>query len=198
MSGFELADEALAYSRAMNRIHFARLEESGIPLRTIGNLCGRQFPIGAARAAWGRDSLWEPCEDGQPCLIVPACEHRIIEIEALDGFPLDTCEPVDLIALRTDQPNRWAWRTGNAWAFGEELLADPTGEPVQIVGDPIGWIRSAGYAVCILDWSNSSPAWAALRHGPPLLVENEHLRRRLQRALAASIRLPDMEVAHAA
>lgn len=170
--------------------HLSRLPALGCPLSAIARLGQFQPPVGMVRALWGRGGLWQPDEAGERMLVVP--------VTVAGGFErwgewIETRDIIDLIVFRSRQPQRWAWRTGTAWALGEKLLED-RGEPVPIVSTPLGWLAAAGEAVCILDWSASSPAWAALRHGPNLICDSDHLRQRLHRAMMASVRLPEMTV----
>lgn len=191
----DLAKEALGYSAAINRRHLHRLERYDVPKSAIGRIGERGYQIGSARVSFGRSGHWEPDEAGTSALIVPVCQDGWHEFAGLEFEITDT---IDLIALQTANPTRWAWRTGEAWALGAGCLEYAGGSAVRLVSNPLRWIASGGDAVCILDWSTHSPAWHALRNGPPLIVENEWLRQRLTAALRASVQLPAMEVAHAA
>lgn len=170
--------------------HLSRLPALGVPLAAVARLGAVQPQVGLVRALWGRSGHWEADEAGESMLVIP--------VTATSGFErwgewIETRDVIDLIAFRSRQPARWAWRTGTAWALGDELLED-RGEPVPIVSTPLAWLAAAGEAACILDWSATSPAWAALRHGPNLVCDSDHLRQRLHRAMTASVRLPEMTV----
>jgi len=90
---------------------------------------------------------------------------------------------MDLLALRTSSPGAWLWRVGGGWALGISSLCDPGGEPVTVVATPLDWLAHGGKAACILDWSDNSPVWSALRAGPSLIVDDEVLRNRISPAL---------------
>lgn len=64
------------------------------------------------------------------------------------------------------------------------------GEPVEIVATPLAWLAAGGDAVCVLDWSPSSPAWAALRAGPELVIPDRFLEAKLLKAMAQAMPRP--------
>lgn len=187
MKPADLQREAEAAAQALAPM-ISHLPSLGVSLDAIAKLGQSQPPVGTVIAHWRKCGMWEPDEGGDRMLVVP--------VGVRSGFLrwnlwIDTTEIIDLIAFRSQQSSSWAWRTGEAWALGEEYLEDK-GEPVSIVSTPLGWLAAAGEAVCILDWSKNSPAWAALRHGPSLICDSDHLRRRLQRGMMASVRLPNL------
>lgn len=188
MKGADLAQEALAFAQAwpQHRGTVQRLVDLGISLQALGTVGEWHFPPGLARANWMPNSFWQPQVEGQLSLTVPVCRTSWFRRW---GEDIDTLEVIDIMALRTDQPQRWAWRSGYAWALGEELLEHPTGDPVDLVATPIGWLAKGGAAVCILNWNHDSPAWMKLRGGPPLIPETPYLAKRLERAVRDSIRL---------
>lgn len=99
------------------------------------------------------------------------------------GYELETLDTLDLIAFTTDRPGAWRWRIGDGWALGAQYLIEPMDELVRLVATPLDWLALAGQALCVLDWSDASPAWPLLRHGPDLIVDDIALRNRLQAAL---------------
>ena len=82
--------------------------------------------------------------------------------------------------------------------LGHELLADNVGEPVPVVRTPADWLSASGRALCLLDWSDASPAWRWLRAGPALSFTDEALRQQVRNALVRSAPMPPMELQDAA
>lgn len=187
----DLAGEAAAYFRNIGQPHLDHLASLGVPLSAIAHLGRVQTPIGATRVLWRSGGTWEPDPDGEPALIVPVEVPDYFEVW---NIPCESSRVVDMVALRTTSPGRWAWRTGIAWGLREDLLTEPDGEPVPVVANPIAWLAGGGEALCILDWSKDSPVWQYLRAGPDLLVEHDHLRARIADALRRSIPLPAMRL----
>ncbi len=136
-----------------------------------------QAQFGVMRVQGLSGGLYQPDPEGVSSVIMPVVTpeyHDGVFGEAIILRPI-----VDLIAFQTNAPARWLWRTGNAWALGSHLLAGPTGEPTHIVATPLEWMNAGGDAVCLLDWSDQSPAWAYLRTVPDLIVDNDMLAARL-------------------
>lgn len=189
----DLHAEAFAAVERVRKPHLRRLEAAGVPLSAIMTIGRVQPPFGVHRVREGADGLWEPDEDGRLCAILPVVVPR-----SFDWFEheIDTVEIIDLIAFHTSAPLRWSWRTGDGWALGADLLDEDL--PVTLVTSPLEWLAKSGQALCLLDWSSSSPAWSSLRGGPPLQFADDALRQRVRNALIQSAPMPQMETLHAA
>lgn len=190
MNGRDLLAEMEAAAERVHLPHLERLRALGVSYDALGALGQDEHTIGAGHAVLGTDGLFEPVEHGEP-VVIQAVNDDL-------GRELGEVGLIDLIAWRTDEPERWWWRCGSAWALGHELLALDNGEPVPVVATPCAWLASAGKALCLLDWSAASPAWSALRHGPALTFNDEALRQRVRNGLAKSAPMPTMELQDAA
>lgn len=190
MTGRDLLAEMEAAAAMIRLPHLQRLRALGVPYEALAALGQDEHTIGVQRALLGSDGLFEPAEHGE-LVVVQAVNDDL-------GRELGEVGLIDLIAWRTDEPERWWWRCGTAWALGHELLLLDDGEPVPVVATPCAWLAAAGNAVCILDWSPASPAWPALRHGPTLTFNDDALRQRVRNALVQSAPLPIMEISNAA
>lgn len=190
MTGRDLLAEMEVAAARVRLSHIDRLRALGVSYAALGALVRDEHTIGAARAALGSDGLFEPDEHGEPVVVQAVCDglHRELGDAGL----------IDLVAWRTQEPERWWWRCGTAWALGHELIDLDEGEPVPLVATPCAWLAAAGRALCILDWSPASPAWSALRHGPPLTFTDDALRQRVRNNLVQSAPLPTMEIHNAA
>jgi hypothetical protein len=166
--------------------HLDRIETLGVSRRALATLGAVHPPLGVQRVLWLPDGLYEPDPDGEAAAILPVFQMNGI------GF-LDV---VDLIAWKTGQPKEWRWRIGQGWALGDFLLDDDL--PVPVVATPLDWLKAAGDALCILDWSAPPQCWARLRSGPSLQFSDDALRLRVRNALVANVALPPMEVLDAA
>lgn len=178
---------------AAMRGHLAQLAKLDL-LPGVAAIGQFQPPIGLARIKRERGELWTPEPSGALAMVIPACRDAIIE--PWDRFELGTVDCIDLVAFNSREPERWAWRTGIAWALGEQLIE--MGQDIRLVSTPLSWLRLGGEAACILDWSDSSPAWAYLRAARRLIVEDPILQKRLERRLRETQRLPRVEVDDAA
>lgn len=165
-------------------------------IRQLGALTGLAR-IGESQPACGLakirpidNGLWEPFEDGELAMVIPVCSPWCFE---QFGCEIETIEVIDLIAFNSRRPAQWRWRTGNAWALGEHLIADAD-EPVRLVATPLQWLRLGGEAACILDWRKQSPAWSLLRDAPGILCGDHTLRDRVSEMIRASIHLPRVEI----
>ncbi len=183
-----LEAEAEAAGRRVRMAHIQRLRDLGVPPEAWKWIGQHQLPFGFATIADLPDGLYQPDPEGKPAMIVPVTMPEVHE--GLWGQPITMFPVVDIIAFQTSQPVAWRWRTGHAWALGEHLLADPIGGPVEIVATPLAWLAAGGDACCILDWSPSSPAWAALRTGPELVVTDRFLEAKLVKAMTRAAPRP--------
>jgi hypothetical protein len=190
MNGGALLAEMEAAAARVRLPHLERLRALGVSYDALGALGQHEHTIGAGRAVLGADGLFEPADHGEPVVI------QAVHDDA--GRALGDAGLIDLIAWRTDEPERWWWRCGTAWALGHELLGLDDGEAVLVVATPCEWLASAGKAVCLLDWSPASQAWPGLRHGPSLTFNDEALRQRVRNGLVQSAPLPIMEIHDAA
>jgi hypothetical protein len=154
---------------AVRQKHLARLQALGVDLSAVAHLGATYTPFGVARAEKRSGGLYEPAESGTPVLVMPVmvADWR----EGLFG-PICLYAPVDLIAIETTRPASWAWRTGNGWALGADRIDHWEGEPLLMVATPLDWLARGGEAVCVLDWSATSPAWPLLRQMSELVADD--------------------------
>jgi len=183
-----LEAEAQAAGRQVRVAHMQRLRNLGVPPDAWKFIGMHQLPFGVAAITDLSGGLYQPDAGGSRAVIVPVTAPEVHE--GLFGQPITLYPIVDLIAFQTMHPTAWRWRTGHAWALGEHLLADPAGEPVEIVATPLAWLAAGGDAACILDWSPASPAWAVLRAGPDLVITDRFLEAKLLKAMAEAAPRP--------
>jgi hypothetical protein len=176
-----LAEANAAVGRVGSR-ELLRMEALGVPRSAIARLGARQPPFGLAAIEEHRDGTFTPTDHGRLAIIVPVAVPVIFEAF---GLPCETIEIVDLVAFRSDAPTRWHWRTGDGWALGAELLDHDT--PITLVAHPLQWLAEAGDALCLLDWNLTPQRWRELREGPPIIAEDELLRRRVNTAFMQQI-----------
>jgi hypothetical protein len=183
MTGRELLAEMETAAGRIRQDHLERIRALGCPYASVAELGRHQHTIGAAKVSTLEDGSFTFSDDGDPAVIQPVvCDNR----------ELGDAGIYDLIAWRTDCPSRWWQRNGNAFALGAELLDLP--DPVPVVQSPLQWLAAAGKALCVLDWSEQSPAWPALRACPALYFTDDVLRERMRRAIVQSAPVPDMEL----
>jgi hypothetical protein len=189
----DLSAELVAAVARVRQPHLNRLCALGVPAQAIVRLGAEQPPFGVSRIRTLEDGLFELDADGADALIIP-----VMQIRQGDwcGFDMSHPEVVDMIALRTAEPDRWWWRVGTGWALGTEHLGCDA--PLRVVATPLDWIAAAGRALCILDWSAPGWCWDLLRSELQLILPDDRLRRRLRNALVRHASMPDMEVTHAA
>ncbi|WP_209348702.1 hypothetical protein [Pontixanthobacter sp. CEM42] len=181
----DLDGEMIAAASAIKSAHFKKLEAIGVPPMAIGRYGASGFSIGVSRIGEVGGGLFEPDAQGFPaCLIA-----------VRDPFPhFGESGLFDIVAFCTDNLSVWWCRTGLASLMGADLLDKP--DPVPVVRTPADWLAHSGNALCVLDWSPNSPAWAELRFAtPPLTFTDSDLRKRLRNALVQSSPLPRMEIA---
>lgn len=138
MKSADLDAEMLAATQAVRQAHIDRLIGLGVSGAALATLGSRQLAFGVAQV--------EPCKLGlyQPCA---GAEHVVMPV-------MEVGETVDLIAWRTTQPNRWAWRFGIGWALGTDFLLPRWDDgPVPLFATPLEWMAAAGEGICVLDWS---------------------------------------------
>lgn len=146
-AGSDLAAELIA--RPLDYRACQRLEALGVPGRFVAELNARCL-IGAARVQLSRSGArWEP--------------------EGPDGRLMlgltEAGELCDIAAVSTAHPDQVALRCGDGWCLGEDVIraaeADAWGREVRVtiklVADPLDWLKSAGRAVCVLDWAAALP-----------------------------------------
>lgn len=190
MNGRDLLGEMEAAASRVRLPHLERLRSLGITYAALSALGIVEHTVGVGRAALHDDGLFEPLGEGEP-VVVQAVHDDL-------NRQLGEAGIIDLIAWRTQEPRRWWWRCGTAWALGHEMLVEHSGDPVAVVSTPAEWLAASGRAICLLDWSSVSPAWQALRHGPTLTFTNDALRQRVRNGLVRSAPMPTMEISHAA
>lgn len=171
-----LQEEMQTAVRGVRQAHIDRILALGVhrePFCRLG-MTQPQFGVMSVRAL--SDGLYEPDQDGGAAVIIP-----VMVVERLETIlgPIDLPCLVDLIAFQTANPARWQWRIGTGWALGSHLLTEPDSDAVEIVATPLEWMSAGGNAVCVLDWSEQSPAWFHLRTAAELVVSNQILAARL-------------------
>jgi len=131
----------------------ARLIALGIDRRFLVGL-GAGLNIGQARVLLqSRGRYWEPGGPDARLLL------GVFERGAL----------IDICAFAPAQPDQIALRTGHGWALGGErieaahraALADRC-FALQLVSDPLAWLRARGRALCVLDWERALPELRSL------------------------------------
>lgn len=178
----DLAAEADAAGARVGSRELARMQALGVPLGAIARLGVRQLPFGVTEIEVHRDGTYSPAEHGKTAIIVPVMMPAPFELfEQL----LASTEIVDLVAFRLDAPRRWHWRTGDGWALGAGLLDHDA--PIPLVANPVQWLAAAGEALCLLDWALSPGRWDELRRGPPIVTDDDLLRRRVNAAFARQL-----------
>lgn len=185
MNGSAILEEMEAAASRMRSIHFDGLKALGVPMASLGRLSAAQHTVGMATVEECGEGVFQPSPDG-----FAACVVAVVwpEARAFGDAGL-----FDLVAFRSSNPRKWWLRCGNAFSLGEHLLDRP--EPLRVVGTPADWLAASGDALCILDWSDASPIWSALRCGPPLSFSDQGLRQQVQAALVRSASMPIMEIA---
>lgn len=185
MKGGDLLAEMEAAAGRMRSIHFEGLKALGVPMAALGSLSARQHTVGVATIECAGGGLFQPSPDG-----FPACLVAVVWPEARR---FGDAGLFDMVAFRSGDPRKWWLRCGSAYALGEHLLDQP--DPLRVVRTPADWLAAGGNALCILDWSENSPAWSALRVGPPLLFPDDALRQQVRASLVRAAWLPQMEIA---
>ena len=185
------ADQHFDRQIALGRDHWRAvrhfwLDDPDVPAASkLRSELTEEFYIGAGMPGLApirpiRDGRFEFTEEaGREALIVP-CYHVIPGM--LDANPERHVEHlVDLVAVDLDRPERHWRRRGEALVLGAAFLeiARQEGEPVPVFRNPLGWFRSGGAGVAVLDWS-----WAReLLLGAELIAEDIELGSRLEDAL---------------
>lgn len=187
MNGRTLTAEMNAAFWRLRDGHYRRLEGLGCSLGALAAVGQFQTPVGVTRVETAPDGLFTPSERGLPAYVQAVAEW--------DG-DWGIADTVDLVAWRPSEPSRWWWRCGTACALGDGLLDGD--EPVRVVGSPLAWLAAGGNAMCILDWSVTSPVWNDMRSAPPLIFTDERLRQRVRNHLIRSAPMPSLELYHAA
>lgn len=183
MNGRDLLAEMNSAQARLKKPHFDKLASLGVSMRALGGLSARQHTVGLMTIEVAADGSFTPFPDG-----FPACVVAVVWPEA---HAFGDAGIFDLVAFKTDDPSRWWLRAGTAFALGEHLLGLP--DPVSVVRTPVDWLACGGDAVCILDWSDASPIWSALRCGPPLQFNDEALCQQVRNALVRAAPMPSME-----
>ena len=185
MNGAALQAEYDAAAARMRSIHFEGLKALGVSMQALGRLSGKQPTVGMATIEVSKDGTFTPSPGGKPACIVAVVDPYNRGLGSSGIF--------DLVAFRSSDPRKWWLRAGNAYALADYLL--DFADPVRVVRTPIDWLAAGGDALCILDWSPSSPVWSALRPGPELLFYDDALRLAVKSALISAAPLPPMKVA---
>lgn len=189
----DLLAEAHAYEKGMLS-QIEKLERLGV-LTGLALIGQNQPAVGLARIERLRGGLWQPSPGGELAMVVPVCRPKVIE--PFENVLVETIECIDIVAFTSRAPQLWCWRTGLGWALGEHLIEEGD-EALRLVSTPLSWLRSGGEAACILDWSETSPAWRHLQQAASIRAEDPQLLHRLDVMLKRTRRGPSLAVAHAA
>jgi len=146
MTGTNLAAEFSVAVRAIRQHHLDHLMARGITGRAMIAV----GLVGVARIEVGRAGLYQPADHGLPVLILPCWDRAPVRP---DGSVAWDAVPVDLVAVRTDDPGRWWLRRGavtllGEWLLDHALLGD---DPIRVYRDPLAWLRAGGDGVVVLD-----------------------------------------------
>lgn len=183
MNGSTLSTELWGAVSRTRQSHIDRLVALGCPGKSLAQVGARQPAFGIAAVELGKAGLFSPAESGAGVIVQP-----VVQWDTDWSIP----DVVDLIAWQPAQPERWWWRVGTGHALGLDLLNDDL--PVRIVSSPLAWLAAGGDALCILDWSQTSPVWPALRSGPCLHFTDYSLRKRVRNSLTLAAPMPPMEI----
>ena len=185
MTGADLLAEMETAAARMRSIHFEGLKSLGVQMAVLGSLSACQHTVGMATIEDAGGGIFQPSPDGFPVCLVAVVWPEARRFGDAGLF--------DLVAFRSGDPRKWWLRCGSAFALGEHLLDQP--DPLRVVRTPADWLAAGGNALCVLDWSENSPAWSALRVGPPLLFPDEAMRQQVRASLVRAAPLPPMEIA---
>ena len=178
-----LQEELSAAVGAVRLEHFDRLKRCGVRPSAIADLGSRQVPFGVARVRPCGAASFEPDAAGSPALILP-----VFESYHHSGEPA----LIDLLALRTCEPNRVMRRTGEGWALGlPEIYME---RPLPVVSSPLKWLNCAGEALFIFNWDPPQYCWRALHACPAFTTEEPTIARKLRSKLLACAICPSVTV----
>lgn len=176
----ELRSAAIAVTHARLR----QMVALGVSWSTIGELGRHHDGFGIVAVRDARDGLYEPDPDGHPHLVLPVYE---------DG------ELVDLVAFRSELPDKWMLRTGLGWALGVEdglpRLYERSfwhTEPLSLSATPLDWLRGGAKGLCVLDWE--APELAELSDFTAVQCPDATIAAVLRKALTKPPRLPNISV----
>ena len=113
--------------------------------------------------------LYMPSPTGFPAVILAVWSPAPPSIYCA----VDNPEILDLIAIRTDVPEKWWYRIGEpGLILGEDryLAAIETGTPINVFDSPVGWLQGECSGCVILD--DAEARWANER----LAEDDEALR----------------------
>lgn len=151
----------LSFDLAWRSIKFGirsvrHLADQGVPVLFVNSLL-MEYRIATARVTVGKSGLFE-FDAGEPHLLIGVTEA---------GQVIDVC------AMRSARPDKWALQTGEGWALGHEHFAAArlgTVDTLRIFATPFDWLRGEGAGLCLLAWD--APALGALRGlGPGVTLE---------------------------
>jgi len=187
MTGTNLAAEFSVTVRAIHQHHLdhiTALGVSGAALVAIGL-------IGVAAIETDRHGLYQPADHGRPALIVAAWDRPPIRP---DGSVAWDAVPVDLVAVRTDDPGRWWLRRGSVCLLGDHMIDYYVlgADPVRVHRDPIAWLRAGGDGVVVLE-DDGYDILANLPAG--LVAEDVEHGERIKARLARPFKTPPIFIA---
>lgn len=110
-------------------------------------------------AAVGLSGAFEPVSDAPQPPGTESVKAFIVPVGSADPDTGMWSEVWDLCAFNLARPGQWWLRSGLAEMIGEDYVADcvETGAAVRLVATPLDWLRAAGRAACVLDWSRIDP-----------------------------------------
>ena len=155
VTGVDMVDLHGEFDRAWrnrSQEHRQHLADAGITFQAML----RAGDLGVERiSTTGR--LYMPSPDGFPAVILaiwsPAPPSNYCAVE--------DPEIVDLIAFRTDVPDKWWYRVGEpGLMLGEDhyLAAATEGVPLKVFDSPFAWLQGNCEGACILD--DTEARWA--------------------------------------
>jgi hypothetical protein len=158
----DLRDEFSAACCNITPDRLATARAAGVPAAT-------DLPLlyGMASIEPHRSGLYEPADDGELAVVVPAGEW--------DGllWHLD-----DLVAFKLSDPGRW-WRRLGAIQILGTVRPEPV-FPLELYDTPLSWLRAGARGACIVDWSFDPDR---LLYAGPIEVETPSLKTRLEQRI---------------
>ncbi len=129
----------------LNPDHFRYLAGAGVSFETV---CRAGY-VGVERiATTGR--LYTPSPEGFPAVILAIWSPAPPSIYCA----AENLEIPDLIAFRTDTPDKWWYRVGEpGLTLGEDRYLDAIAEeaPLKVFDSPLDWLRGNCGGTCFLD-----------------------------------------------
>jgi hypothetical protein len=173
----DLWQEFTAATAATEPRHFDWLKRQGVDHRFLFHAPMR---FGVTEIAPSNDGTYQPIDDGQRAIIMPAVP-LLAPWEWEDGDDIEDLG--DLIAWRPEEPGRWWWRTGllPIMNHGAILGAEIYREPLKVWSSPLAWMQASGEGCVILDPQANLRFW--LGAVGEILADSPELGREIDRRL---------------